>query len=488
MKNIQYYLMTILIICLGGCQDFEELQLDPNRATQVNPGLILTNLEVDAFDNISLDAALASRYMVYLQGASVSQYYGWQRAGFDPYANLRQVIKMEEEALRLEQENYLPLAKFFRSYVIVNLTQVFGDVPYSEAMSGFEGSYTPAYDRQEDIYMEVLQELEEANQELRIDEGSISGDIIYDGDIMQWKKLINSFRLRVLMSLSLKEGNSNLDIVNRFREIVENPATYPIFTSNADNAALRYVDREGNRYPTFNDNSIQTDYYMTESLVALFKERNDPRLFSVATRDFRSAQAGLSPTDFDAYSGLGGSASLSENVNRANNGEGAPINPRYYDDPVNEPSLAISYAEVAFTLAEAAQREWITGDPVEYYEEGIRASMEFYGIGEAATEAYLQQPSVMFDAANGLEMILTQKYLSFFMNTGWEPFYNQRRTGIPEFDTSGSGILNDGQVPTRWMYPESELNLNESNVVEAIQRQYGGNDNINGEMWILQPE
>ena len=71
------------------------------------------------------------------------------------------------------------------------------------------------------------------------------------------------------------------------------------------------------------------------------------------------------------------------------------------------------------------------------------------------------------------------------MQGGWEPFYNQRRTGIPAFSADG-GTLNEGSVPVRWMYPESEADLNQSNLENALQRQFGGQDEINGVMWLLQ--
>ena len=170
------------------------------------------------------------------------------------------------------------------------------------------------------------------------------------------------------------------------------------------------------------------------------------------------------------------------------NGEASRVDERYYLDPVNEPSVLLSYAEVQFTLAEAAAREWITNDPKDHYENGIRASFDFYGIESAAQDDYLAHSSVTYIPEDGLEMIVTQKYINFFMNGGWEAFFNHLRTGFPVFDVDGGGILNNGQVPKRWMYPQSELQLNVENVEAAIGRQYGGNDDINGVMWLLQSE
>jgi len=88
---------------------------------------------------------------------------------------------------------------------------------------------------------------------------------------------------------------------------------------------------------------------------------------------------------------------------------------------------------------------------------------------------------------NGMQQINIQKYLSYFLNSGWESFFNQRRTGIPDLAV-GPATQNNGLVPKRWMYPQAELDYNFDNVAESIQRQYGGNDNVNGTMWLLIPE
>jgi hypothetical protein len=274
----------------------------------------------------------------------------------------------------------------------------------------------------------------------------------------------------------------------QFNQIVQNPDRYPIISSNNDNAALPYYDRDGNRYPYFNNNSLKTAYYLEESFVNLLKERQDPRLFSFAAPEFRAVQAGLGQGNFNAYGGLKGDASLAQNTVRLNAGEGSPFNARFYDLPVNEPSLVLGYAEVQFILAEAAQIGWISGDAQTFYNNGIRASMNYYGIANTAVDQYLAQPNVAYDPARGIELISTQKYLAFFMNSGWEPFFNQRRTGFPVFSATGEGVVNNGRIPKRWMYPESELNLNGNNVREAITRQFPQGDDINGQMWLLVQE
>ena len=486
-KSVIIFYLSILVGLLSSCQKFSYYQQNPNEPTEASPNLLLTNIEQQAFAAVDREATLASRYMIYNQSVDLNQYYGWQRASFDGYDNLRQVAKMEEEAKRVNNSNYTALGLFFQSYYIIQLTQTFGDVPYSEALKGNNGVFTPTYDTQEDIYLKVLNDLQSANNILSPANGPITGDVVYNGNIQQWKKAINSLALRVLMSLSIKTADSKLDVINRFKKIVDNPAQYPIFTSNTDNAALTYQDLAGNYYPYYNDNSMKTDWYMDSSFVHILKNLKDPRLFVYA--DKMPSAANLPDNDFDAYGGGIGSAPLADNTQMIVKGKLSPINHRYYDDPVNEPSIAIGYPEVEFILAEAVQRGWISGDANIYYKKGIRASLEFSDYqntySSSTIDTYVNGAAVQLQSGQELKQILTQKYIALFMNSGWEPFYNQRRTGIPVFETSGAGILNNGKIPKRWMYPESEYNQNKTNVEAAISRQYPEGDNINGVMWLL---
>ena len=112
--------------------------------------------------------------------------------------------------------------------------------------------------------------------------------------------------------------------------------------------------------------------------------------------------------------------------------------------------------------------------------------MLFYGIDQASIDAYLALNT--FPATNQLAAIMTQKYIASFMNSDWHFFFEQRRTGLPVFDVSGSGVLNNKKVPKRWMYPVTELQTNQTNVDAAIKSQFAGDDNINGVMWLLKAE
>jgi hypothetical protein len=491
------YYRSVVFLCVlavfSNCKKFEDFQVNPNNPTIADPSLLLPTVERLAFSTISSDAALASRYLVYTQGASSSQYYGWQRSSMN-YGSITQVVKMEQEAARTGKLNYRYIGKFLKSYFIVGMTQTFGDIPYSQMMQSImnnnftDSSATrPVYDKQQDVYRGVLDDLKIASDSLSADQVAIGGDLIYDGDIQQWRKLINSFTLRVLMSLSKKEGDAALNIKQRFNEIVSNPSQYPIFESNADNGQLPYYNITGNQYPYFNNNSMKTDFYLDSSFVDILQELKDPRLFVFGKPTPSSA---LPADNFNAYDGLAGSAPLDYNTGKRGAGKASQINDRYAYEAVNEPSVLISYAEVQFLLAEAAVRGWISGDANTFYKNGIEASLDFSNFKNAYSSAdiqnYLNDAAVALQTGNEIKQIVIQKYISTFMNTGWLPFYEQRRTGFPVFDVSGAGMLNGGLIPKRWMYPTDEYTNNAANVEGAVSRQYPDGDNINGVMWILQ--
>jgi hypothetical protein len=493
MKYLKISSVFILIAALASCKKFEDFQVNPNNPTLADPALLLANLERVAFSTISTDASLASRQLVYTQSSSNAQYYGWQRADFS-YNNISQTVKMQQEAARVSKQNYRYIGKFFQSYFIIDMTQKFGDIPYSQMMQSIlknnfsDSSATrPAYDKQQAIYLGALNDLKLASDSLSSSQTAIGGDIIYNGDIEKWKKLINSFTLRVLMSLSKKEAVADLNIQQRFNDIVSNPGKYPLFSSNDDNGRLPYYNITGNQYPYYNDNSMKTDFYLDSSFVDILQGLKDPRLFVFGQA---TPSSGLPEDDFNAYDGLVGSAPLDYNTGKRGNGKASQINRRYAYEPTNEPGILMGYSELQFILAEAVVRGWITGSADTYYKNGIKASLEFSNFNDTYSasdiDAYIDQPAITLQPGSEIEQIITQKYISMFMNTGWQPFYEQRRTGFPTFETAGAGMLNGGKIPKRWMYPTLELNNNAVNVENAIKTQYPGGDDINGAMWLIQ--
>jgi hypothetical protein len=478
MKNI--FFKILLLTLLISCHKQEYYQINPNAPTKTTPALLLTGICVDVFNAYPVDPAYAARYLTYYERPTLSQNYGWEERSIYQYNTLRQVNEMEKLATKSGETQYLALAKFFRAVLFSQLTETFGEVPYSEALKGEEGIIKPVYDAQESIYKGLLDELEAANVLLTGNNETVIGDIIYGGKASQWQKAINAFRLRLLIHLSKKENNTNLNVKQQFANIVDNPTKYPLMLGTDDNAQITFnITATDNYYPTFNNLSFISLVSLEKGLVKLLKDRNDLRLFN-----YGDPIVGKPANDFASYEGVDGGLIISDQQNAATTA--SKIHRRYVNDEVNEPLILIGYSEQEFIIAEGISRGWTSSSTaVSHYVNGVRSSMRTYGIGSIKIEQYLNGPLVKFEASKAQELISTQKYLALFMQSGWEPFLEQRRTGFPTFSV-GPGTLNNGQIPKRWRYPQDEYENNLDNLNASLGRQYGGTDNVNGVMWLLQ--
>ena len=488
MKQLSISILIILFT-LFSCEDFEEIKENPNNVSETHPQLLLTKIEWDAFQVKGASPLFASRMLVQTDGEQSEQFYTWNRASFSDYNNLRNITKMMEEGQRIESPSYEALAKFFRAVYFYNLTLTFGDIPYSEALKGeSEELYTPGYDSQKNVFTGILNELEEANN--LITDDIIEGDIIFDGDAEKWKKLINSFRLKILISLSNQESDADLNIASKFANIVSNE---PIMESLDDNGQLVFLDQDGNRYTEFNSSSYSSSRYMDSTFIQKLIDRKDPRLFIYSDRTGIAKEAGLAINDFNAYEGGNPIAPYSEVNAKAAKKLVSTINLRYVSDPTNEPHVVLGYPELQFILAEARVRGWInTSDAKTYYENGVKASFRFFNtyaenyapyVDANAANTYLQEDLINFDNASTneekIERIVTQKYLQSFLQGGWTSYFEHLRTGYPSFL-----ILGDATPPTRWMYPNDEYQYNGQNVSDAIKNQFGeGNDDTREIPW-----
>ena len=479
-KTIKYLSALILVgLFLSSCKKYDEFQNNPNQPSAATPALLLTGISYSVFYRDNTTAAYATRHLTYYERGNSGVDYSWREGDFGNFDILRQVMTMDSLAKASNQQQYFGIAKFFRALLFAELTEQFGDIPYTHALEGLSGNFAPDYDTQESVYAGILQELEEANNLLDDSKGKINGDIIYGGVASQWKKLVNAFRLRLLIHLSKQEDNTTLNIKSQFQSIISDPGKYPLFTSNADNAQLVFnATAPNNYYPDFGYLSLATLVSMEKGFVKILKDRQDPRLFS-----FAEPIGGTGPNIFANYEGVDAGLTISDQF--AASSTASRIKNRYHDDKINEPLIFLSYAEQEFLIAEGISRGWATGDAKEHYENGVRASMQFYGRSDAEINTYLAGPLVAFNATDALSLITIQKHIAFFMNSGWEAFLEQRRTGIPTLSV-GPGTYNDQKVPKRWIYPQSEYDYNAANLDAAVQRQYNGDDDVNAVMWLLQ--
>ncbi|AUC85493.1 SusD/RagB family nutrient-binding outer membrane lipoprotein [Polaribacter sp. ALD11] len=514
-------LILPLIIGLNGCQNYDDLELNqniPNEDQLIPPSYLLSGVLFDIYNETGASWSGKTRLNQFL--VSNDAYYGgqnnyaWSTTNGNSYKILKNVTKMEEQALSIYNEPinaYSAVAKFLKAYLFVIQTQKVGDTPMSESVLGLE-NLTPKYDSQKDIYKQCLELLEVANTELaqliliNSAVSVIEGDIYYNNDLSKWQKLVNTFKLRVLISLSKRANDTpDLNIKQKFAEVISNPNKYPIMVGNTDNFAFIYNENV-NIYPLYPQNSLNNYRNISSTYLELTTTTQDPRTFAIATPAPVQIENGKNVNDFTAYVGANISQSLSELAANETNGAYSYTNyNRYYVSNVGpEPGIIIGFSEMCLNIAEAANRGWVTADTATYYLKGINASLEFHGliegdnltIGDLAgvtlgtvtvsINDFLNNSEVAYKGNNedGLKQIITQKYISFFQNSGSEAFYNQRRTGYPvTFITTGAGLNATGKLPRRWQYPIDEQTYNTANYTEAIQSQFGGTDDLFQDIW-----
>ncbi len=487
----KYIIAAAMLFSLASCNDYALLEQNPNIATSVPAELALRNVLSSLNESAWNTAMRNNQFYCSNYNYYDNNEYNWGAASLQ-FTTLKNVIKLEEEALKSGAKAlnpYSAMGKFLRAYFYTKMTLNVGDLPVKDALQGLTIS-TPKYDTQKEVFIQVLAWLEQANTEMAqlIANGdkTFSGDIYFGGDLTKWQKAVNALQLRVLIHLSKKADDTDLSIKQKFNNILSNPTKYPLFTSNDE--SVQYVWSSINKYPRNPDNfgNNATRENMSKTYIDLLKEYQDPRLFVVAEPAEAKIKAGLTATDFAAYEGASSGEDLADMSTKAGNGQYSfQSRKRYYGSYTGENTFVLSYPEMCFNIAEGINRTWATGSAQDWYEKGIKASMAFYGVTTPAN--YLTQTAVQYKGnnADGLAQILKQKYLAFFQNSGYEAFYNQRRTGIPTF-LIGVGTGNGTRIPKRFQYPATESTTNKTNYQAALTRQFtDGKDDINSEMWLV---
>lgn len=486
----KYILSFLIISLLASCSDYKTLELNPNLPTSVPASLILkeamSRMNDGAWNEVMRNNQFyASNYNYYS-----SNEYNWGNASLQ-FTTLKNVVKMEQEAKNSgakELNPYSALGKFLRAYYYTSMSLRVGDLPVKDALQGLTLD-KPKYDTQKEVFVQVLKWLEESNNDLTqliaTGDRTLDGDIYYNNDLRKWQKAVNTFRLRVLIQLSKKATDTDLKVKADFANVLGNATKYPVMSDLSE--SLQYVWGTNNKYPRNPDNlgNNATRENMAKTYVDLLKNYRDPRLFVVAEPADAQLAKGLKATDFDAYVGASSGEDLADMSSKAGLGQYSfQSRKRYYSSYSGENTFVLSYPEMCFNIAEAINQGWATGNAQDWYERGVKSSMSFYGIADAT--AYLAQANVKYagNTPAGLTQILNQKYLAFFQNSGYEAYYNWRRTGVPTF-LVGPGTANGTKIPLRYLYPSSEISTNQTNLIEAITRQFGTAENINSPMWII---
>jgi hypothetical protein len=213
MKKLIYIITIIFLIVVGSCNNFEKINTDPNATNEVSSGMLATQVLKDAYRFWNVNAAdflsgnLFNKHLIQTNNENPGQYYWayWPWGSFDSYLKLTDLKYMAQFAEGSTYEpSYKGLQLFMKAWYGFSMTLNMGDVPYSQAGLGEDdGNFRPVYDKQADVFAEILQDLQKA--ETYFAEGkNFDGDIMYDGDASKWQKLCNALQLKVIQTMSKK--------------------------------------------------------------------------------------------------------------------------------------------------------------------------------------------------------------------------------------------------------------------------------------------
>lgn len=395
----------------------------------------------------------------------------------------QQVREIEDIVNQLTEEGNnstsMGVARIWRAVVYHIMTDLYGDIPYSEAGRGFISDILkPKYDPQSEIYASMLSEIEEAIGQLGADELG-NADLIYQGDVAKWRKFGYSLMLRLAMRMTKVDPAG-----------AQAWATKAIaggtFASNDDIAFLQHtsgpagINKNGHGEVFTADGNPRLSKFFVNTL----KSFNDPRLPILAAR--RSDKS----TAVDDLIGLPSATTTGALQNMFPEDDPLGVNDAYAEPNravitgEDAPMVFQTYAETEFLKAEASIRGWHSGDAKTHYENGVRGAMQMLSqlypnaatIDDAQVDAYLEANP--FDAGNSdaaMEAIHTQYWIVTFLNE-YEAFANWRRTGLPKLEPFGGetpypGNVTGGEIPRRLIYPGSEESTNPENFAEVISRQ-----------------
>ena len=397
----------------------------------------------------------------------------WSNYYTGPLMNLKYIIDYNTStptagnvAGNGSNKNQLATARILRAYLFSIVTDLWGNVPYSDANTQ---NFTPKYDNQKDIYTDIFKELTEAVDQF--DGGTIvKGDILFNGDISKWKKFANS--LRMVLSLRL----SKVD-----------PAFGKTQFLAAYNHAAGYISTyQESAYFTYQDNVTYDNSWwvlvnqgnpigITTNFVNLLQGYSDPRLDSMITLDKAGS---ITPIDY------GLNSTHIATFNAALTSGYSKVSPVFAS--TDSKGYFLTASEVLFTRAEAGLLGWITGtSPKDDYEKAIGASFNQIGISDASSIAnYLATPEVQYGTATitPLQQIATQKYIALFPNS-IEAYAEWRRTGYPKLSPAPDAVNQSKQIPRRFGYPLVEPNYNAANNAAALKLMDGTNSTDNRVWW-----
>lgn len=462
------------IMILSSCdKGFEELNINPNQPTLSDPDFLFTESLVKGAGQFGsgIHTEIWTLMVWTMQMADINgipqagneyAYSGtyadeqWREWYSGVLSNLEEIIKLTKGDPFMVNKH--ALARIWRAYIFHRITDLWGDIPYFQAVKGLdpeEDILTPVYDPQKDIYTDLIKELKEAVASIDPSQDNYgSADVLYNGNLDHWKKFGNSLRLRLAIRISDIAPATTQSVLAELR-------TADNFISSNEEGAHFIFNTGDVRHPFYElEVSGQGMRNPSQFLVDLLEAGNDPRLPFMAEQTPQSVIFGT--PDYVGIPNL----TLAADMDGLNSFNTSAVGSWFLEDSITN-SMALkgtilSYAETCFLLAEASQKGWDMGQSAEYfYEAGVRSNMESYGIPDTAIDTYLQNAG-KYDHTQ--EQIITQKWLTFIYRDGYESYAEIRRTGYPALKDRNNNPIDWNSFPNRLAYPPSEVSLNGSNV------------------------
>jgi hypothetical protein len=473
MKNRLSNILLVSFSLLVSCnKELDKINTNPNATENAQPDYLLTGAIKSTADVYWGTANTMNSSLLFVQHWAKIQYTEedrfvfsnssftslWSTGYSQSITNLNAVIRIGKET---NIPNYQGVALILRSWVFLLLTDVYGDIPYSQAGS-IDEFITPVFDPQKDVYFGLLNDLKQAKTLLDPAGKPISGDIIYAGNISKWKKFSNSLRLRIALRIADKEPGRSKAVLDEIKSEAD-----PYIADNGDNAKLTYLTSP-NQNPVSALFETRDDYRISKTIVDKLIQLKDPRLPVYASKT-------ITPTPQE-YVGIPNGLTNSE---ASILGLAKTSRPGEFFLASQSPAVILSYAETLFARAEAAARGFTTEIAEDLYRQAIRASFHQYGIADTSATRYLSQPTVQYDNTNYKKSIGEQKWIALF-GQGLEAFAERRRLDYPQLTASVSTVLN-GQIPVRFIYPGTEQSLNGKNYKAAVANQ--GPDLLTTKLW-----
>jgi len=513
MKSILNYSLSILFLfALGSCEKgLSDLNVNKTNPTSLDPALLLNQAIINTsfpVKTLVFDIGVVQQMVTpnggVLAGANFNQ--DSRDVTTQPVwaAYYQSVIKNTHDALERSKDltgrsNMYNMARIFQSYVFMILTDEYGEIPYTEGGAGLTDQVLfPKYDKQQDIYPKIIQELTEAAAALDPAGTVEAGDVLYAGNVGQWKKFANSLLLRAGMRLI------KIDAA-KAQSTVQAAVAGGVIMDNTDNAYIRHDANFTQPIGGTLNGSEAANFYLAKPFVDQLKSTNDPRLKAIAIR-YVGAGSGADQTV--AVGSTDPTKQIGMPVGYDNGSVVAKATAdglaSFYDYSqldrrrmvkISSPVFLVTAAQTKLLLAEARFRGWITTSTADqYFLEGIAAHMDQMALYDpnsavAGTDRDNYVTAHPLTAGNELEQINTQYWIASFLN-GPEAFANFRRSGYPALTANPYGQPNNPDVPNgtfirRLTYPTSELSVNTNNVNEAITRQ--GADKLSTRVWWDKP-